>query len=249
MTGPFYIMLLSCDQLKRDLRKLADPKQAAVSRRFFKTGPGEYGEGDIFLGIKVPIQRQVAKNYLDLPLIDLSRLLHSSIHEHRLVALLVLCLKYRDDAADPTKSKQYYDFYIGHIKRINNWDLVDVSAPNIAGNYLRGKSRAPLFRMARSNDLWPRRIAMVATLAFIRDNDYSDALRIARILLHDKEDLIHKAGGWMLREIGKRDQAVEESFLKKYSREMPRTMLRYAIERFPEDKRRLYLDPKTIKKQ
>ncbi|MBI5056604.1 MAG: DNA alkylation repair protein [Nitrospirae bacterium] len=226
-------------KLRTDLRKLASPEKADILSRFFKTGKGQYGEGDVFLGIKVPEQRRVAKQYPDLPLSEIKKLLHSKIHEERLVALLILIIKY-GKAGDEGK-KAINDFYLNNTKRINNWDLVDLSAPNISGDYLIDKDRGVLYKLANSESLWERRIAVMSTFAFIRKNDFEDTLRIAEILLRDRHDLIQKAVGWMLREVGKRDQAKEEAFLKKHYKAMPRTMLRYAIERFEEGKRRAYL--------
>ncbi|MDA8242263.1 MAG: DNA alkylation repair protein [Nitrospiraceae bacterium] len=226
--------------LKSDLQHLADPEKARILSRFFKTGKGQYGEGDVFLGIVVPKQRAVAKKYLELPLSDIHRLLSSKIHEHRLVALLILVNKYKK--TDQEGKGEIADFYLKHTKYINNWDLVDISAPNIPGDYLLDKDRSVLYRLARSGNIWERRISVLSTLAFIRENDFADTLRVSEILLRDDHDLIHKAVGWMLREVGKRDLQTEEDFLKKHYRRMPRTMLRYAIERFEEKKRRFFLD-------
>ncbi|MBI4847746.1 MAG: DNA alkylation repair protein [Nitrospirae bacterium] len=226
-------------QLRTDLRKLANPEKAKILSRFFKTGKGQYGEGDVFLGIKVPEQRRIAKKYPDLPLSEIEKLLHSKIHEERLVALLILIIQY-GKAGDEGK-KAIYDFYLNNTQRINNWDLVDLSAPNISGDYLIDKDRRILYKLANSESLWERRIAVMSTFAFIRKNDFEATLRIAEVLLIDRHDLIQKAVGWMLREVGKRDQNIEEAFLKKHYKAMPRTMLRYAIERFEEGKRRAYL--------
>ena len=227
------------NQIKRDLSQLSNPEKARILSRFFKTGKGQYGEGDIFLGIPVPEQRKVAKRYPDLPLNDLQELLSSKIHEHRLTALLILVLKY--GKADKTGKDLIFSFYLKNTGNINNWDLVDLTAPRIVGDYLFNKDTSILFRLAKSNNLWERRIAILSTFNFIRNNDFDDALSISELLLHDKHDLIHKAVGWMLREIGKRDQEIEEQFLRKYHKQMPRTMLRYAIEKFNEKKRKLYL--------
>jgi len=243
--------MLDISQLKKDLQQLANPKQAALLQRFFKTGPGEYGEGDIFLGIKVPVQREAMKKYKDLPLADIQKLLKSKIHEHRLVALFILVDQYKSAGdvinlpggaiRESRLQRKIFEFYLKNTKNINNWDLVDLSAPNIVGNYLLERPRDILYKLARSKNLWERRISVLACFAFIRYNDFKDALKIFKILLNDNHDLIHKAVGWMLREIGKRDQKVEEEFLKKHVKQMPRTMLRYAIERFPERKRKFYL--------
>jgi len=227
-------------QLKEDMEILADPEKAKILSRFFKTGKGQYGEGDIFLGIVVPKQRAVAKKYAGLPLRDIGRLLASTIHEHRLVALLILVNTYKK--ADEEDREKIADFYMKHTKHINNWDLVDLSAPNILGEYLSDKERTVLYRLARSKNLWERRIAIMSTLAFIKNNDFRDTMRIAELLLRDSHDLIHKAVGWMLREVGKRDLKTEEDFLERHCRLMPRTMLRYAIERFDEEKRKMLLN-------
>ncbi|MFC1662875.1 DNA alkylation repair protein [Patescibacteria group bacterium] len=228
------------ENIKRDLNKLADKRQAALLQRFFKTGRGEYGEGDVFIGIKVPIQRQVAKRYKDLSNTEVVKLLHSKIHEYRLTALLIFTYRYKTETL--SGRKKIYELYLRNTRYINNWDLVDVTTPNIMGEYLLDRQRDILYKLARSKSLWERRMAILATFTFISNNDYADALRLAKLLLDDKHDLIHKAVGWMLREVGKRDINIEENFLKKYHQQMPRTMLRYAIEKFPEIKRKKYLD-------
>lgn len=227
-------------QLKADMETLADPEKAAILSRFFKTGKGQYGEGDIFLGVMVPGQRRIAKKYETLSLKDIRKLLSSKIHEHRLVALIILVNQYKK--GDEHDRDKIVDFYLRYSKYINNWDLVDLSAPNIPGEYLLNKDRAVLYRLARSKNLWERRIAIMSTFAFIRKNDFEDALRISVLLLHDDHDLIHKAVGWMLREVGKRDFKAEEDFLKEHYRVMPRTMLRYAVERFDQTKKRLFMN-------
>ncbi len=221
-------------KLKADLDKFADKDRAIHSLRFFKTGSGEYGEGDKFLGLTVPQVRSIVKIYSDLPLPDVQNLLMSPYHEHRLTAVLILTKKKLDKAV--------YDLYLKNTKYINNWDLVDLSAPNIVGKYLIDKDRLVLYKLAKSKLLWNRRIAVLATFAFIKNKDFSNSLKIAKILLGDKEDLMHKAVGWMLREIGKRDVKVLEKFLDENIHQMPRTMLRYAIEKFPEKQRRSYLE-------
>lgn len=225
--------------LKKELQELADEKQAEILQRFFKTGRREYGEGDIFLGIKVPIQRQIAKKYSGLSLPKIQELLKSGVHEHRLTGLIILSNKYKQ-AGDEDKAN-IFDFYLKNTKNINNWDLVDLSAPNIVGHFLFNKKKNILYDLARSNNLWERRIAIVSTFNFIRQEEFEDALALSEILLDDSHDLIHKAVGWMLREIGKKNEAVLEEFLKQHYKDMPRTMLRYSIERFPEDKRKAYL--------
>lgn len=221
--------------IKKDIQKLANPEKAEILQRFFKTGPGQYGEGDIFLGITVPEQRKVAKKYSDLRLDELQELLNSKIHEHRLVAILILNEQFKNN------KKQIFDFYLKNTKNINNWDLVDLSAHKIIGEYLIDKDRKTLYKLANSKNLWEKRISIISTFAYIKNKEFGDALKIAEILLHDKHDLIHKAVGWVLREIGKKDQKVEEEFLKKHYKQMPRTMLRYSIEKFKEEKRKFYM--------
>ncbi len=233
-------MATSAATISKELRALASPETAANLQRFFKTGPGQYGEGDVFLGIKVPPLRALAKQHRDADLATITRLLESHYHEERLFALLLLLQFYQ--AGDEAARLSAYDLYLGHTHRINNWDLVDLSAPRIVGCHLQDRPRKILYELARSPLLWERRIAILATAWFIRLDDYADTLRIAEILLQDKHDLMHKAVGWMLREVGKRNLVVEEDFLKERYRGMPRTMLRYAIERFPESRRRQYLD-------
>jgi len=215
-------------KLKRRLRTLAHPERAAHSQRFFKTAPGQYGHGDKFLGLTVPMMRGVVREFRDLPLADAEALLASPWHEDRLVALMILVEQYR---RTPGARNAIYRLYLARTDRINNWDLVDVSAANIVGAHLAERSRKPLLRLAKSKSLWERRIAIVATLHFIRRNEFDDTLAIARLLLADTHDLIHKACGWMLRETGKRDERVLRAFLDEHAARMPRTMLRYAIER------------------
>lgn len=224
-----------------ELQKQKNDEQAKHLSRFFKTGKGQYGEGDVFWGIKVPVQRTIAKKHKTLDLEQVQKLLTSSIHEHRLTALLILTYKY--EKADEKLQKEIYGLYLKNTKYINNWDLVDLSAPKIVGVYLleREKERKILYKFAQSKDLWEKRIAMLACYTFIKNKQFDETLKISEILLHDKHDLIHKAVGWMLRELGKIDQAVEEKFLQKYYRVMPRTMLRYSIERFDEKKRKFYM--------
>ena len=216
--------------------------QAETNKWFFKTGPGQYGEGDRFLGITVPQLRAISRTHRDLRLNAVAALLGSRWHEERLLALLILVHQYRR-ADEPTRAA-IHRLYLDHTRSINNWDLVDSSAPQIVGAHLETRDRSKLRRLARSPSLWERRIAMLATYHYIRKNDFADALAIAELLLHDDHDLIHKAVGWMLREIGNRDRAVEEDFLRRHARVMPRTMLRYAIERFPEPLRRKYMTAK-----
>lgn len=222
-----------------DLDSHADPKQAEILQRFFKTKEGEYGAGDIFLWLKVPVQRMIAKKYIDLDFATLQDMLDAKIHEYRLTALLILVL--RNVKADTSMKDQIFDFYIKNTRNINNWDLVDLTAPGIFGNYLLEKDKSLLYTFAKSKHLRENRIAIVATYAFLKVGEYEDTFKIAEILLNDTHDLIHKAVGWMLREVGKRSQFEEEKFLKKYYKVMPRTMLRYAIEKFEEVKRQKYL--------
>ena len=231
-------------KIKRELAGLADPEQARVLRGFFKTGPGQYGEGDVFRGIRVPVLRQIVKKYPDLPLADAEKLLHAGHHEDRLLGLLFLIAEFEKGGAEVRR--QIYQLYLANTRFINNWDLVDVSAPNVVGAYLFDRNRAPLRSLARSGPLWERRIAIVATFYFIRRNQFDDTLEIAGMLLDDKHDLMHKAAGWMLREVGKRDLAAEEGFLREHCTHMPRTMLRYAIERFSPDKRAAYLAGRQV---
>ena len=227
------------DRIKKDLNKLGTKKRAEASAWFFKTGKGEYGEGDVFLGITVPEQRKIAKKYFNLSLNNLKILISSKIHEYRLISLFILINKYKK--SDNKDKKKIFNFYLKNTKCINNWDLVDISAPNIVGDYLLSKDKKILYKLAKSKNLWERRISIISTFRFIRENQFKDTLKISEILLNDEHDLIHKAVGWMLREIGKRDQKIEEKFLKKYYKTMPRTMLRYAIEKFEENKRKSYL--------
>lgn len=231
---------MNISEIRRELNALANEEKAKVLQRFFKTGPGEYGEGDRFLGIQVPQLRKLARQYKNLSLDETVQLLHSPFHEERLLALLILILQYQK--GDEPTQRAIYLIYLQNTAFINSWDLVDVSAEHIVGAYLLlSRSREILYDFARSNSLWERRIAILATFHYIKREDFTDTLEISRMLLADKEDLIHKAVGWMLREIGKRNLAVEQDFLNKHCKIMPRTMLRYAIEKFPEDLRKMYL--------
>lgn len=231
-------MTQKLQDLKADIQKLKNPDKAQLLQRFFKTGKGDYGEGDIFLGIMVPQSRKIAQKYCELSLSDIDILLKSKFHEERLIALLILVDRFKK--GDKTVQLKIFDFYLKSTKYINNWDLVDLTAPQI-GQYLLEKDRPILKRLATSKNLWEKRIAIMFTAAFIRQNRFGETLEISEILLADPHDLIHKAVGWMLREIGKKDQKTEEAFLKKHYHKMPRTMLRYAIERFPEKQRQKYL--------
>ena len=232
---------MSLTKLKQELKSHASAPQGKILSRFFKTGKGEYGEGDIFLGIKTQIKRQVAKKYKDLKIKQVEKLLQSRFHDYRSTALVILTLKFQK--SDDNLKKQIFNLYLKNTKYINNWDLVDVSAPKIIGDYLIDKpqKRKILYKLAKSNNLWEKRISILSTYAFIKNNQFNDTLKISRIVLRDEHDLIHKAVGWMLRELGKKDQKIEEKFLQKHYQTMPRTMLRYAIEKFPEKKRKFYL--------
>lgn len=225
--------------ISRKLRKHADPSSVAILQRFFKTGPGEYGEGDRFIGVKVPGVRAVCRECRGASLGAIETLLRSPIHEERTLALLMLVDAFK--RGDEGERRRIYDLYLANTKFINNWDLVDCSAAQIVGGWLRGRSTAPLARLARSQSLWERRIAIIATFDGIRRGEFDETFRIADLLIEDERDLIHKAVGWMLREVGKRDGAAERAFLATRYKKMPRTMLRYAIERFPEKERRKYL--------
>ena len=228
--------------LKNDLNKLANLAKAKILARFFKTGKGEYGEGDIFLGIIVPEQRKIAQKYSKLTIANLKELLACRIHEYRLIALLILVDKYKKGSK---KDKEgIFKFYLKQAKQgnINNWDLVDLSAPKILGDYLFAIDKSILYNLAKSTNLWERRIAVLSTLNFIKKKRFTETIKISKILISDKEDLIHKAVGWMLREVGKKDLHQEIKFLDKYYKKMPRTMLRYAIEKFKDKDRQNYLN-------
>ncbi len=226
-------------KLKSELRELADTERAKASLRFFKTGPGEYGEGDKFLGLNVPDLRRLSKSFKLLSNDDTLQLLSSEFHEERLLSLFILLLKFKQGS--PSDQKEIYELYMKNVGYVNNWDLVDCSAPDIVGAYLVDKSKDPLYKFAVSNSLWERRIAVLSTLYYIKRGSFDETLKIADILLKDKEDLIHKAVGWMLREVGNRDISAEKAFLNKCYNSMPRTMLRYAIEKYPEPERKEYL--------
>ena len=230
---------MNVSDLRARLKKLASPADARSLQRFFKTGPSEYGEGDRFLGIRVPVTRKLAREFRELPRRDVVALLQSPIHEERLLALVILVNAYQ--CGDDTECAEIYKLYLAQLDYVNNWDLVDSSAPYIIGPHLLNRSRKILSRLARSKNLWHRRVVVLATFYFIRQNDFADALRLAELLRNDEHDLIHKAIGWMLREIGKRDLIVLRTFLDKHAAFMPRTMLRYAIEKLSEPERQRYL--------
>jgi len=221
------------------LERFADKNDAKFLAGYFKTAIGEYGEGDIFIGVNVPTQRKIAKRFSDLPLVELQKMLRSKIHEHRLTALLILTIQF--EKGDEKNRKKIFDFYLKNLRFVNNWDLVDQSAHCIVGAHLATSSRLILRELSVSENVWRRRIAIVSTYYFIRQKDFADTLALAEKLLGDKHDLIHKAVGWMLREVGKRDEKVLRKFLDKHRRKMPRTTLRYAIEKFSEADRKKYL--------
>lgn len=230
------------NKLRLDLKKLANPAKARILQRFFKTGVGEYGAGDIFLGIVVPVSRRLARQYVSLPRRDIKKLLQSKIHDERLIALFILVERF--GKSNKVEQGRIFKFYLRHSRHINNWDLVDLSAPKIVGPYLQNKSRAILHKLVKSKNIWERRVAVLATLHFIRQGDFTDTLALSRQLLTDEHDLIHKAVGWMLREVGKRNEVKLRQFMNRYAALMPRTMLRYAIERLSPQQRRYYLSIK-----
>lgn len=255
--------------IRKELEALADPSRATILQKYFKTGRGEYAEGDLFLGVRVPAVRKIAKKYRNLELNAVCELLTSPIHEERFLALVIMVKQFSRvggagtsrgaeksgsvgtldgavvtqgiETSDLASRRHYYETYMAHLEYINHWDLVDTSAMHIPGAYLFDRARDPLYELAGSDHLWSRRVAIVSTYYFIKRDDFEDTLALAEMLLHDPHDLMHKAVGWMLREVGKRDRAVEEEFLTRTYREMPRTMLRYAIEKFPEELRQAYL--------
>lgn len=233
------------NEIRKEIKQKANLKKAKLLQGFFKTGKGEYGEGDIFLGLIVPEQRKLAKKYPDLNLNEIQELLNSKIHEERLISLFILIDKYKKAKKNNNEQlkKEIFNFYLENSNKINNWDLVDLSAPNIVGDFLLDKlnERRVLYELVKSENIWDRRISILSTFTFIKEKDFKDSLNLAEILLNDKHDLIHKSVGWMLREIGKRDISILEAFLDKNYKNMPRTMLRYSIEKFPEDKRKEYL--------
>ena len=225
--------------VQAELASLADLAHAETSKWFFKTGPGEYGENDQFRGIRVPKLRKTASKFKQLAFEDTLKLLKSPWHEDRMVALFILTHQF--NKGDDTAKTQIFEAYLAHTAYINNWDLVDCSAHKIVGPYLMDRDAGILAELVQSSSLWERRIAMMSTYYFIKNLRYTETLHLAEALLEDKEDLIHKVVGWMLREMGKRDMEVEEAFLQRHYKRMPRTMLRYAIEKFPEERRQAYL--------
>lgn len=227
--------------IQTDLQNSANPAHAKLLAGYFKTGKGEYAEGDKFLGLTVPQTRTIAQKYKDLSLDEITKLLYTDIHEYRLCALFILIDQFRKE--DEHSRKRIYDYYLSNTKWTNNWDLVDLSAKYIVGGYLLEKKadRKVLYTLAKSKDIWERRIAVLGTFLFIDKRDFTDSLQIAELLLHDTHDLIHKAVGWMLREIGKKDEKVLVDFLERHYKTMPRTMLRYAVEKFSPSRRHAYL--------
>ncbi len=230
--------------LQKELRNHAHPEKIPIYQNFFKTGKGEYAEGDVFIGITVPDTRNVARNNADISLNALVQILNSNIHEDRMCALLVLVYKF-EKAESENERKEIIDFYIKHHLSGNNWDLIDCVADKLLGRWLIDKDKKLLYEYANSSNIWERRISIISTFQFIKNNQFQDTLKISEILLNDKHDLIRKAVGWMLREVGKRNFSVLESFLMSRYKKMPRTMLRYAIEKFPEKKRKAYLNGKV----
>lgn len=229
----------TANSVARDLKKFGTPVKAKASAWFFKTGKGQYGFGDVFYGVTVPEQRKIAKLYAELSASAIVKLLRNKVHECRLTALFILVDQYKRGNAQ--KRMQIVRLYLANRKYVNNWDLVDSSAPYILGDYLLSKTKKVLYKLACSKNLWDKRIAIISTLAFIRADKYEDTLKISKLLLADEHDLIHKAVGWMLREVGNHSMKTETRFLDKYAAIMPRTMLRYAIEKFPEAQRKHYL--------
>ncbi len=228
------------EKIKTELMQLSDPSHAKKLQGFFKTGKGEYGEGDIFIGVRVPDQRRTAKKYWNIPLTDVLVLLKSGIHEHRLTALFILTQQF--NKGDEDLRQQIVDIYLSNTAYVNNWDLVDSSAHKILGAWLVDKDRDVLYGLAESENLWDRRISIISTFAFVNYGDMVDAVALAGLLVNDGHDLIHKASGWVLREVGKKDQSLLEEFLLEHYETMPRTMLRYAIERLPETRRKFYMN-------
>jgi 3-methyladenine DNA glycosylase AlkD len=235
------------NSIKSEINNFSSSEKAKVLSRFFKTGPGQYGEGDKFIGVKVPEIRKIAKKYKDLSNKEIISLLENDIHEYRLRALIIMVLKMR--IVSDEGRKELYDLYLENIQHINNWDLVDLSCYEIVGAYLEDKSRKPLYNLARSKNIWERRTAIVSTYKFIRKGDLDDTFKISEILLDDECDLIHKAVGWMLREAGKSDLRRLEGFLDDYAEYMPRTTLRYSIERMDANNKARYMKVKKKSKK
>lgn len=232
---------MKASELINRLGQYKNPEKAAILQRFFKTGPGEYGEGDVFWGITVPQTRDTAKLFKGMPFAELTELLDHPVHEVRLAAGIILVETYKKSPV--SMKEQIYDFYLKHANRFNNWDLVDLTAHHIVGDWLKNRDRKPLYDLAISTNIWEQRIAIISTFAFIRCGDFQDSLEISKHLMYSKHDLIQKATGWMLREIGKRQFLIEKEFLLENERykTLPRTLLRYAIEKFPESERQFFL--------
>ncbi|MBI2134607.1 DNA alkylation repair protein [Candidatus Woesearchaeota archaeon] len=227
------------NQLAKEIKEHSHPDKAKIYARFFKTGKGQYGEGDVFLGLTVPEQRELAKKYVNLGLSDLKKLIYNKYHEHRLTGFFILVYKYQK--ANEREKQKIVDFYIKHKNRSNNWDLIDCVADKLLGKHLINKDKSLLYELAKSQSLWDRRIAIITTFEFLKNHKFDDTIKISEILLNDSHDLIHKAVGWMLREMGKRDEKELMKFLDKHHKNMPRTMLRYAIERLDNNKKEFYL--------
>ncbi|MBR9675623.1 DNA alkylation repair protein [Candidatus Woesearchaeota archaeon] len=233
---------MSYEKIVNELEDQSDEERKHSSKWFFKTGPGEYGEGDVFIGLTMPQIRKTAKKYKETGFEDVKKLISNKVHEYRMTGYLILTYKY--EKADDDLRREIYEFYIKNRNGLNNWDLIDVTTPKIVGLFLLDKDRSILYEFAKSNDLWEKRIAVLSTFTFIKNGEFEDAIKISEILLKDSHDLIHKAVGWMLREIGKKDEKRLTNFLDKYATKMPRTMLRYSIEKFEENKRLYYLKKK-----
>ena len=229
------------DKLYEEVEKEKNPKHAELAQRYFKTGKGQYGEGDVFLGLRNPVARKIAKKYTNLSFEDLQKLLDNKHHEIRLIGLLILVDKYKKNKKNAIEKMKICRFYLENTRNINNWDLVDLSAPNIVGDFSLHEGNETIRQLAKSKNIWEKRIAIISTFAFIKHRNLGETLAVADMLLNDKHDLIHKAVGWALREVGKENREVLEIFLKTRYKTMPRTMLRYSIEKFPEDLRKRYL--------
>ena len=227
------------NQLISEIQKSANPEKAKRYQRFFKTEKSQYGEGDIFIGLTVPEQRSIVKKYSNLNLPKIQQLIKNKIHEYRLIALLILVDKYKK--SKEKDKEEIFNFYLKNLKHVNNWDLVDLTAPNIVGEFLLNKDKKPIYKLVQSDNLWEKRVSIISTLYFIKHNQFEDTLAISELLLKDKHDLIHKAVGWMLREIGKKDKKVLDNFLKQHYKDIPRTTLRYSLEKHPEEERKKWL--------
>lgn len=236
---------IGAEAIQKELNSFEDPSAAVFAQRFFKTGPGQYGEGDIFIGLKVPLVRKICKSYQTMTIDELEKLLESPVHEHRLAAVIIMTMQAKK-GSEATR-RQLFNLYLRRTDRINNWDIIDVSCREIIGGYLIHRSRKPLYVLVKSKIMWERRIAIVSTWQFIREGDLDDTFRLAERLLQDREDLMHKATGWMLREAGKRDEARLKRFLDLYAGVMPRTMLRYSLERLHPQEKIHYMSQKPIR--